>query len=117
MPAETPTAPPIRGASSKAVAVIDDDRAVRESLTELLAALGFLVTAVGLPVITVIALAKVGGAMDALSSPIGKVAGGILAAGTSSFFRTLQSRKLPFLMSQYQHPLSPSWTIEPFAQT
>ncbi|MEB0040553.1 MULTISPECIES: branched-chain amino acid transport system II carrier protein [unclassified Pseudomonas] len=45
-----------------------------------LAALGFLITAVGLPVITVVALAKVGGAMDALSSPIGKVAGGILAA-------------------------------------
>ena len=42
MPAETPTAPPIRGASPKTVAVIDDDRAVRESLTELLAALGFL---------------------------------------------------------------------------
>ena len=33
----------------------------------------------GLPVITVIALARVGGAMDALSSPIGKMAGGILA--------------------------------------
>jgi LIVCS family branched-chain amino acid:cation transporter len=45
-----------------------------------MAALGFLVTAVGLPVVTVIALAKVGGAMDALSSPIGKVAGGLLAA-------------------------------------
>ena len=45
-----------------------------------LAALGFLVTAVGLPVITVVALAKVGGGMDALSSPIGKVAGGLLAA-------------------------------------
>lgn len=45
-----------------------------------MAALGFLVTAVGLPVVTVIALAKVGGAMDALSSPIGKVAGTILAA-------------------------------------
>ncbi|KMM83910.1 branched-chain amino acid:cation transporter, LIVCS family [Pseudomonas taetrolens] len=45
-----------------------------------MAALGFLVTAVGLPVITVIALAKVGGGMDALSSPIGKLAGGILAA-------------------------------------
>ncbi|MDY7560071.1 branched-chain amino acid transport system II carrier protein [Pseudomonas sp. 10B1] len=44
------------------------------------AAVGFLITAVGLPVITVVALAKVGGAMDALSSPIGKVAGGILAA-------------------------------------
>ncbi|HEX8587348.1 branched-chain amino acid transport system II carrier protein [Pseudomonas sp.] len=45
-----------------------------------MAALGFLVTAVGLPVVTVIALAKVGGAMDALSSPIGKVAGSVLAA-------------------------------------
>lgn len=45
-----------------------------------MAALGFLVTAVGLPVVTVIALARVGGAMDALSSPIGKIAGGALAA-------------------------------------
>ena len=45
-----------------------------------MAALGFLITAVGLPVITVVALAKVGGAMDALSSPIGKIAGGVLAA-------------------------------------
>ncbi len=34
----------------------------------------------GLPVITVVALAKVGGGMDALSSPIGKVFGGLLAA-------------------------------------
>lgn len=45
-----------------------------------IAALGFLITAVGLPVVTVVALAKVGGAMDALSSPIGKIAGGLLAA-------------------------------------
>jgi LIVCS family branched-chain amino acid:cation transporter len=45
-----------------------------------MAALGFLVTAVGLPVVTVVALAKMGGAMDALSSPIGKVAGTVLAA-------------------------------------
>ncbi|MDR0277060.1 MAG: branched-chain amino acid transport system II carrier protein [Paucimonas sp.] len=45
-----------------------------------MAALGFLVTAVGLPVVTVIALAKVGGGMDELSSPIGKIAGGLLAA-------------------------------------
>ncbi|MGO3027468.1 branched-chain amino acid transport system II carrier protein [Pseudomonas helleri] len=43
-------------------------------------ALGFLITAVGLPVVTVVALAKVGGGMDALSSPIGKIAGGLLAA-------------------------------------
>lgn len=43
------------------------------------AALGFLITAVGLPVISVIALARVGGGIDALSSPIGKVAGVVLA--------------------------------------
>ncbi|WP_380181784.1 branched-chain amino acid transporter carrier protein BrnQ [Kalamiella sp. sgz302252] len=43
------------------------------------AALGFLLTAVGLPVITVIALARVGGGIDALSSPIGKAAGIVLA--------------------------------------
>ena len=35
-----------------------------------MAALGFLITAVGLPVVTVVALAKVGGAMDALYSSI-----------------------------------------------
>ncbi|MBP2170113.1 LIVCS family branched-chain amino acid:cation transporter [Erwinia toletana] len=43
------------------------------------AALGFLITAVGLPVITVIALARVGGGIDALSTPIGKAAGLLLA--------------------------------------
>ncbi|MDX7987429.1 branched-chain amino acid transport system II carrier protein [Xenorhabdus sp. 12] len=43
------------------------------------AALGFLLTAVGLPVITVVALAKVGGGIEELSSPIGKTAGLILA--------------------------------------
>jgi FixJ family two-component response regulator len=42
MPSETPTVPPSPGAPSKTVAVIDDDGAVRDSLTELLAALGFL---------------------------------------------------------------------------
>ncbi|WNN45342.1 MULTISPECIES: branched-chain amino acid transporter carrier protein BrnQ [Winslowiella] len=44
-----------------------------------MASLGFLITAVGLPVITVIALARVGGGVDALSSPIGKAAGLLLA--------------------------------------
>lgn len=43
------------------------------------AAFGFLITAVGLPVITVIALARVGGGIDALSTPIGKGAGLLLA--------------------------------------
>jgi len=43
------------------------------------AAAGFMVTAVGLPVMTVIALARVGGGVDALSSPIGRAAGLLLA--------------------------------------
>lgn len=43
------------------------------------AALGFLLTAVGLPVLTVVALARVGGGVDALSSPIGRKAGVLLA--------------------------------------
>ncbi len=43
------------------------------------AAAGFLITAVGLPVVTVIALARVGGGIDALSYPIGRKAGLVLA--------------------------------------
>ncbi|MTC43898.1 branched-chain amino acid transport system II carrier protein [Providencia sp. wls1921] len=43
------------------------------------AALGFLVTGVGLPVLTVVALAKVGGGIEELSTPIGKTAGLLLA--------------------------------------
>ncbi|TKI06318.1 branched-chain amino acid transport system II carrier protein [Martelella alba] len=43
------------------------------------AAAGFLVTAVGLPVLTVVALARVGGGIDTLSSPIGRKAGLLLA--------------------------------------
>jgi len=41
------------------------------------AAAGFMITAVGLPVMTVIALARVGGGVDALSTPIGRGAGDI----------------------------------------
>ncbi|MGP1939529.1 MAG: branched-chain amino acid transport system II carrier protein [Arsenophonus sp. ET-DL9-MAG3] len=40
---------------------------------------GFLLTGVGLPVIAVIALAKVGGGIEQLSAPIGKYAGLVLA--------------------------------------
>lgn len=43
-----------------------------------LAALGFLVTAVGLPVITIIALSRVQGSIQVLSSPLGKIASLIL---------------------------------------
>src|SRR5690606_37829224 len=41
-------------------------------------ALGFLLTGVGLPLLTVVALARVGGGMSALTAPIGKVAGLLL---------------------------------------
>ncbi|AEW44449.1 branched-chain amino acid:cation transporter, LIVCS family [Serratia symbiotica str. 'Cinara cedri'] len=43
------------------------------------AALGFLITAVGLPIITLIALARVGGSINTLSTPIGRSAGPLLA--------------------------------------
>lgn len=43
------------------------------------AAMGFLLTAVGLPVITIIALARVGGGVEKLSAPIGRRAGLVLA--------------------------------------
>ncbi|MGK2946645.1 MAG: branched-chain amino acid transport system II carrier protein [Candidatus Malihini olakiniferum] len=43
------------------------------------AALGFLLTAVGLPVLTVVALARVGGGVHALSAPIGQKASILLA--------------------------------------
>ncbi|WNW10792.1 branched-chain amino acid transport system II carrier protein [Pseudomonas sp. DTU_2021_1001937_2_SI_NGA_ILE_001] len=64
------------------------------------AALGFLVTAVGLPVLTVIALARVGGAMDSLSTPIGRVAGLILATvcylAVGPFFATPRTATVSF---------------------
>ncbi|SDV48625.1 branched-chain amino acid transport system II carrier protein [Chitinasiproducens palmae] len=43
------------------------------------AAAGFLVTAVGLPVVTLVALARVGGALDELSRPLGRVGSVALA--------------------------------------
>ncbi len=43
------------------------------------AALGFLLTGVGLPLLTVVALARAGGGMDRLTAPLGKVAGTVLA--------------------------------------
>ncbi|MCO8160785.1 branched-chain amino acid transport system II carrier protein [Pseudomonas sp. 21LCFQ010] len=65
-----------------------------------IAALGFLVTAVGLPVLTVVALARVGGAMDSLSSPIGRVAGVVLATvcylAVGPFFATPRTATVSF---------------------
>lgn len=43
------------------------------------AALGFLITGVGLPLLTVVALARVGGGLTALTQPLGKTAGTVLA--------------------------------------
>ncbi|SDJ90633.1 branched-chain amino acid transport system II carrier protein [Pseudomonas indica] len=43
------------------------------------AAFGFLLTGVGLPLLTVVALARVGGGMERLTAPLGKSAGTLLA--------------------------------------
>jgi LIVCS family branched-chain amino acid:cation transporter len=43
------------------------------------AAIGFLITAVGLPLLTVVALARVGGGMPALTAPLGQGAGTAMA--------------------------------------
>jgi LIVCS family branched-chain amino acid:cation transporter len=43
------------------------------------AAFGFLITGVGLPLLTVVALARVGGGMDELTAPLGRRAGVLLA--------------------------------------
>ncbi|MFT4020373.1 MAG: branched-chain amino acid transport system II carrier protein [Acinetobacter sp.] len=43
-----------------------------------LAALGFLITAVGLPVLTIMALSKVEGSIETLSAPLGRVASLVL---------------------------------------
>ncbi len=42
------------------------------------AALGFLLTGVGLPLLTVVALACVGGGLDAITAPLGRLAGSLL---------------------------------------
>ena len=42
------------------------------------AALGFLLTGVGLPLLGVVALARVGGGLDMLTSPIGRIAGTLM---------------------------------------
>lgn len=42
------------------------------------AALGFLLTGVGLPLLTVVALARVGGGIEAITAPMGRIAGLLL---------------------------------------
>ncbi|HBT4566858.1 TPA: branched-chain amino acid transport system II carrier protein [Klebsiella pneumoniae] len=53
------------------------------------AAAGFLVTGVGLPVLSVIALAKAGGEMDNIISPVGKIAGNVLIVACYLFIGPL----------------------------
>ncbi len=65
------------------------------------AAIGFLITAVGLPVLTVVALAKVGGGVDSLSTPIGKVAGlllgdRLLSGRSGRYFATPRTATVSF---------------------
>jgi LIVCS family branched-chain amino acid:cation transporter len=63
-------------------------------------ALGFLLTGVGLPLLTVVALARVGGRMNALTAPIGKGAGillGVLVYLTiGPFFATPRTATVSF---------------------
>ena len=77
-----------------------------------LAAIGFLITGVTLPVITIVAIAKVGGSMALLSQPIGKVAGvlltvicylaiGPLFAGPRTATVSFEIGILPFLQSNH----------------
>lgn len=57
----------------------------------------FLLTGVGLPVLTVVALAKVGGGIEALSTPIGKSMGLLLAIvaylAVGPLFATLEPQR------------------------
>lgn len=54
-----------------------------------MAAAGFLVTGVGLPVLSVIALAKAGGEMGNIISPVGKIAGNMLIVACYLFIGPL----------------------------
>jgi LIVCS family branched-chain amino acid:cation transporter len=64
------------------------------------AAFGFLLTAVGLPVLTIVAIAKAGGAMESLSSAIGKKASTLLAVvcylAVGPFFATPRTTTVSF---------------------
>lgn len=64
------------------------------------AALGFLLTGVGLPLLGVVALARVGGGLDTLTSPIGKVAGTLMGLAIyltiGPFFATPRTATVSF---------------------
>lgn len=64
------------------------------------AALGFLLTGVGLPLLGVVALARVGGGLDTLTSPIGKIAGTLMGLSIyltiGPFFATPRTATVSF---------------------
>ena len=64
------------------------------------AALGFLLTGVGLPLLGVVALARVGGGLDTLTSPIGKLAGTLMGLSIyltiGPFFATPRTATVSF---------------------
>lgn len=65
-------------------------------------AIGFLLTGVGLPLITVVAMARVGGGIKAITSPIGAVAGTVLGVAVyltiGPFFATPRTATVSFEM-------------------
>jgi hypothetical protein len=77
------------------------------------AAVGFLLTGVGLPLVTVVALARVGGGLQTMTSPIGKVAGLLLGAAIyltiGPLFATPRTATVSFEMGW-----RPSWATAPW---
>ena len=63
---------------------------------------GFLLTGVGLPLLGVVALARVGGGLDQLTNPIGRIAGLVLATTIyltiGPFFATPRTATVSFEM-------------------
>src|SRR5690606_39851902 len=57
------------------------------------AALGFLLTGVGLPVLAIVTLARVGGGLEMLTSPIGRVAGTAFGVARSGGRRAGKGRR------------------------
>lgn len=64
------------------------------------AALGFLLTGVGLPLLGIVALARVGGGLDTLTSPIGRIAGTLMGLSIyltiGPFFATPRTATVSF---------------------
>lgn len=83
------------------------------------AALGFLLTGVGLPLLTVVALARVGGGMDRLTAPLGRGAGTLLAVAVylaiGPLFATPRTAVVSFEMGIA--PFSGNTAIPLFAYT